>query len=45
LNFVNQYGIDIAKRALLEDKKIINSYEINDLVKILNKKRESKNFV
>ena len=45
LNFANQYGIDIAKRALLEDKKIINSYEINDLVKILNKKRESRNFV
>ncbi len=45
LNFVNQYGINIAKRALLENKKIINSYEINDLVKILNKKRESKNFI
>ena len=45
LNFVNQYGINIAKRALLEDKKIINNYEINDLVKIMNKKRESRNFV
>ncbi|HON84107.1 MAG TPA: PHP domain-containing protein, partial [Caldisericia bacterium] len=45
LNFVSQYGINIAKRALLEDKKIINNYEINDLVKIMNKKRESRNFV
>jgi len=45
LNFVSQYGINIAKRTLLEDKKIINNYEINDLVKIMNKKRESRNFV
>ena len=39
LSFVNQYGINIAKRALLEDRKIINTYEVNDLIKIINKKR------
>lgn len=43
LNFVNQYGVYIAKRALLEDKKIINTYEVNDLIKIINKKRVLKN--
>lgn len=43
LNFVNQYGVYIAKRALLEDKKIINTYEVNDLIKVINKKRELKN--
>ena len=42
LTFVNQYGINIAKRALLEDRKIINTYEVNDLIKIINKKRNLK---
>jgi DNA polymerase (family 10) len=42
LSFVNQYGINIAKRALLEDRKIINTYEVNDLIKIINKKRNLK---
>lgn len=43
LNFVNQYGVYIAKRALLEDKKIINTYEVKDLIKILQRKKSSKN--
>lgn len=43
LKFVNQYGVFIAKRALLEENRIVNSYEIGDLIKILNKKRELNN--
>ncbi|MGB9843142.1 MAG: PHP domain-containing protein [Caldisericia bacterium] len=45
LNFVNQYGVNIAKRAVLEDRKIINTFETNDLIKIIKKKKELKNLI
>ncbi|MGB9749693.1 MAG: PHP domain-containing protein [Caldisericia bacterium] len=45
LNFVNQYGVNIAKRAVLEDRKIINTFETNDLIKIIKRKKELKNLI
>jgi len=45
LNFVNQYGVNIAKRAVLEDRKIINTFETNELIKVIKRKKELKNLI
>lgn len=41
LKFGREYGINIARRALIDEKKIINSYNFNDLQKLLKIKRGS----
>ncbi|MCX8095255.1 MAG: PHP domain-containing protein [Caldisericia bacterium] len=41
LKFVNEYGVNIAKRALIDEKKIINTYNYKELQKFLNIKRKS----
>lgn len=45
LNFVNLYGTVIAKRAFLSKYKIVNTFNLNDLINLLKKKRELQGLV
>ncbi len=39
LNYVKNFGVNIAKRALIDEKKIINTYNFEKLLEVLKTKR------
>ncbi|MDI6861545.1 MAG: PHP domain-containing protein [Caldisericia bacterium] len=41
LKFSREYGLNIAKRALIDEKKVINTYNFSELQKLLKIKRET----